>query len=57
MEDPVYTKVGALDYRDTWGSLTPVFSCSHCYALVVQTDDHTGWHKDQQLKHVFGGLI
>lgn len=54
MEDPVYTKVGALDYSNSIGSLVPVFSCNQCFALVAQTDNHTQWHKDQQIKHVFG---
>jgi len=44
VEQPKYRKVGSLDYSDTMGTLTPVFSCQGCGGLVVETEIHDQWH-------------
>lgn len=57
VNEPIYTEIGSLDYGDMYGGLVRVFSCSQCFALVARTDDHTVWHKNQEVRHVFGGLV
>lgn len=53
-DDPMYVRVGALDYVDSYGSLTQVFNCSRCYALVNYQEGHSQWHRDQEFKHILG---